>query len=164
MTYRILTICTGNICRSPMAEVVLADKLAEAGLDVEVDSAAVTAYEVGNPIDYRAAKTLRRAGYDVPDRQARRVTPEDFDDFDLILPMTQQHSQELSRLARRWGRAGGLAETQLFRTFTDEYLSGESTELDVPDPWYGSEADFVETLEIIESAVPAIIDHVARSV
>ncbi len=147
-----------------MAEVVLADKLAAAGLDVEVDSAAITSYEIGNPIDYRAAKVLRQAGYQVPTRAARRVTPEDFDDFDLILPMTVQHRDELARMVRRWGKSGAPAQTELFRTFTKEFLSGEDRELDVPDPWYGTQADFVETLETIESAVPAIAKHVAESV
>ncbi len=164
MTYRILTVCTGNICRSPMAEVVLATKLAEAGLEAQVDSAAVTSYEVGNPIDYRAAKTLRQAGYEVPEREARKVTPEDFDDFDLILPMTVQHKDELIRMARRWGRGQGHAQIDLFRTFTKEYRSGKDSELDVPDPWYGTQADFAATLETIESAVPAIAKHVAESV
>lgn len=137
-----------------MAEVVLADKLAEAGLDVEVDSAAVSAEELGNPIDYRAARTLTGGGYDVPSRRARQVRPDDFQDFDLVLPMTRQHERVLQRMI---SHSGGDAEIMLYRQFVDD---GEQ---DVPDPWYGNQSDFDETLQIIEEAVPAIIRYVREN-
>ena len=156
MTYRILTVCTGNICRSPMAQVVLAQRLREAGLDVEVDSAAVTPWEVGNPMDPRAAATLRRHGYELPNRVARKVRPTDFQDFDLILPMTRDHLKDLRRLAG----GGAAADIELFRSFTDPKLDPGKAQIDVPDPWYGGPEDFEETLEILEAGVDRIADCV----
>lgn len=163
MTYRILTVCTGNICRSPMAEVVLQQKLTDAGLDVEVDSAAVTPYEVGNPIDYRAVDVMEEAGYDVPHRAARKVTEADFEDYDLILPMTRSHARDLEEFRRAWGKQGTDAQIELFGTFTPKFQAGETVDVDVPDPWYGNRDDFVETLATIEAALPAIQKLVAAN-
>ncbi|MFZ1382778.1 MAG: low molecular weight protein-tyrosine-phosphatase [Scrofimicrobium sp.] len=157
MSYRILTICTGNICRSPMAEVVLAKKLAEVGLDVEVESAAVTTEALGHAIDHRAARTLRGAGYQVPDRRARQVNAEDFESFDLMLPMTRSHARALERFAERFGTGDLGADIRLFRDFVPD------DEADVPDPWYGDQSDFDETLEIIEQAVPEIAEFVREN-
>lgn len=140
-----------------MAEVVLSEKLRDAGLDVEVDSAAVSTEEAGNPIDYRAARILEAAGYDVPSRAARQVDARDFENYDLILPMTRSHQRVLERLANRFGAHDLSAEIKLFRDFVDD------NEYDVPDPWYGDQSDFIETLEIIEEAVPAIAEFVRQN-
>lgn len=140
-----------------MAQVVLAQKLADAGLDVEVDSAAVSSEERGNPIDFRAARVLRDAGYQVPRRCARQVRPSDFVDYDLILPMTRSHERTLQRMEERWNITDPVAEIRRFRTFNDDGVD------DVPDPWYGDAKDFYETLDIIEDAVPAISEYVRES-
>ena len=99
MTYTVMTVCTGNICRSPMAEVVLAQALATAGLgQVAVRSTAVTGEEIGNPIDTRAQAVLREAGYVVPDRGAVRVSAADIATTDLALAMTAQHARALRQV------------------------------------------------------------------
>lgn len=97
---RILVVCTGNICRSPMGEVVLRKRLAAAGLDsaYEVASCGVSAEEQGNPIDPRAAHVLRKAGYEVPRRQARRATRAELEGAGLILAMTVGHARSLRRM------------------------------------------------------------------
>src|SRR5690606_41860023 len=87
---RVMTVCTGNICRSPMAEVVLRERLVEAGLDgqVEVDSTGTTGYEVGSPMDPRARKVMREAGYTDPGidgHRARQVRAADLGERDLVL-------------------------------------------------------------------------------
>lgn len=162
MTYRVLTVCTGNICRSPMAEVALQRAADRAGLDVEVESAAVTREEIGNPIDYRAQRTLRDAGYDVPKRGARQITRRDIEDYDLILPMTRGHLQQIERLAQAVP-ASRRAEIRLWREFASDADQRAGYDLDVPDPWYGGQGDFEETLYTIEDATPALLDHVRQN-
>ena len=100
--YRIMTVCTGNICRSPIAEVVLQDRFAAAGLGdrVVVDSGGISSEELGNPIDPRAAQALREAGYAVPRRTAHQVTGRDIAERDLLLPMTAQHARRLRTQAQ----------------------------------------------------------------
>lgn len=160
MTYRILTVCTGNICRSPMAEVILQSAADEAGMDVQVQSAAVTGYEVGNPIDYRAQKVLQRAGYDVPRRAAQRITRQDLAHYDLILPMTREHQRAIQRLSSGVPE-GRRADVRLFGEFAQNASNGPI--LDVPDPWYGDMADFEETLEILEDGTAGVLAFAEQS-
>ncbi|GMA33279.1 low molecular weight protein-tyrosine-phosphatase [Litorihabitans aurantiacus] len=161
MTYTVMTVCTGNICRSPMAEVVLRKAFADAGLDVEVRSTAVTAYEIGNPIDSRARDVLVEAGFDVPARGAVQVTREDVATTDLALAMTGEHAGGLRRVGFP------PEKVVLFRAFEDPELARERAaqlheELaeDTPDPWFGDRDDFVQTLATIEACAPAIVDYV----
>ena len=163
MTFQIMTVCTGNICRSPMAEIVLRDALEQAGLadQVEVRSTAVTSEEIGNPIDSRAQRVLRDAGYEVPRRGAVRVRSGDGESVDLALAMTRHHARELRRL-------GFPAErVVLFRAFEDGVPDGDPAAVDAPDtpdPWYGGPEDFVECLETIEACAPGIVEYVRARV
>ena len=92
--YRVMTVCTGNICRSPMAEVVLRERLEAAGLGdaVVVDSTGTSDEEHGRPVDRRAHRVLTAHGYSVPQHRARQVTPVDLPARDLLLPMTATHA------------------------------------------------------------------------
>ncbi len=172
MTYRVLTVCTGNICRSPMAQIVLAEAFAQVGMDVEVDSAGVSSEEHGNPIDYRAARILSSNGYEVPEHRARRMDARDLEEYDLVLPMTRQHEFAIERIARSAGydisdpryRDPALADVVLFRRFATDADQRHDYDLDVPDPWYGGESDFVETLDTVEDAVPGVIDYVRERI
>ncbi|MGO2048462.1 MAG: low molecular weight phosphotyrosine protein phosphatase, partial [Brachybacterium tyrofermentans] len=89
MTYRILTVCTGNICRSPMAEYALREAAQQAGLgdEVEVSSVGTTREEVGNPIDRRAGELLRRHGIDPSAHRARHLSDQELEDADLVLAL-----------------------------------------------------------------------------
>ncbi|HHT40305.1 MAG TPA: low molecular weight phosphotyrosine protein phosphatase [Actinomyces sp.] len=172
MTYRLLMVCTGNICRSAMAEVILNDRFESEGIDAVVDSAGISAEEHGNPIDYRAQKTLRRAGYEIPDHFAKQVKAHELADYDLILAMTSNHMNWMESLADRAGvnvienpDVGDPRSTdiRMFRSFDPKYVANppkRRRELDVPDPWYGDQEDFEITLETIESAADAIVQHV----
>ena len=156
-----MTVCTGNICRSPMAEVVLKARLAEAGLgDVtQVWSTGVSDEEHGNPIDRRAAAVLRDAGYTVPRRAARQVTAEDLGSADLVLAMTSTHAARLRRLAPE-------APVRMYREFDPDapvMAQGREHVLDIDDPWYGGAEDFRTTLAQVEAGVASLIEHVSAA-
>ena len=146
---RIAVVCTGNICRSPMGEVVLRDRLAVAGLDVEVVSSGISDEEHGNPIDPRAADALRSRGYEVPRRTARWVGDTDDVEADLILAMTEGHRAALLR------RGADPERTKLWMDFVPG-----STESDVIDPWYGTRDGFDDTLDVIEAGADEIVTFV----
>ncbi|WP_202867973.1 low molecular weight protein-tyrosine-phosphatase [Kribbella sindirgiensis] len=131
-------VCTGNICRSPMGEVVLRAKLAEAGLaGVEVTSSGTGGWHVGDRMDPRAAAALRRRGYDGSAHRARRF--QRTWDRDLVLAMDSGHLAELSG-----------TEAQLFARD------------DVPDPYYGEDDGFDEVLAQIEKAADQWVDRLHR--
>lgn len=165
--YRVMTVCTGNICRSPMAEVVLRERLEAAGLGdrVVVDSTGVSDEERGNPIDRRARAALAARGYPVPARGARQVRPADLQERDLVLAMTASHARALRRLAPDDEAASRVV---MFRTFDpaapavrdvrDEHL------LDVDDPWYGGPQEFEHCLDEIEAAADGVVDAVRAAV
>ncbi|MDO8106088.1 low molecular weight protein-tyrosine-phosphatase [Isoptericola sp. b441] len=157
MTYRVMTVCTGNICRSPMAEVVLRDRFESAGLGdrVTVESTGVSDEERGNPIDRRARRTLSAHGYRVPEHRARRVTAAELAERDLVLAMTSGHARALRRIA------GTDVDVRLYRSFDPSAPTGGPEHLlDVDDPWYGPQEVFEQTLAEIEAAADAIVDHV----
>ncbi|WGF87633.1 low molecular weight protein-tyrosine-phosphatase [Marinivivus vitaminiproducens] len=140
----VLMVCTGNICRSPTAEAVLRAKAEAAGLDLVVDSAGTSAEEAGNQPTTLAKRTAAARGYRLPDRTARRVIPDDFRRFDLILAMTNSHRHMLVRMAPDGlDRKVGLLMAE----------ADDPDELDVPDPWYGGLADYEHALDLIEQGV-----------
>ena len=159
--YRVMTVCTGNICRSPMAEVVLAERFERAGLAdlVEVDSTGISDEEHGRPIDRRAARVLAAHGYAVPRHAARRVTRADVGGRDLLLAMTASHARALRALA---GSQDGVAgRVRMFRSFDPAAPRGVAEHLlDVDDPWYGDEAGFEVTLAEVEAAADGVVEHV----
>ncbi|MFE7404930.1 low molecular weight protein-tyrosine-phosphatase [Isoptericola sp. NPDC057559] len=161
-----MTVCTGNICRSPMAEIVLRDRLEAAGLGdrVEVRSSGVSDEEHGHPVDRRARRTLVAHGYPAGDgHRARQVTRDDLASFDLLLPMTAQHARRLRRLVDG-APAEGLAEIRMYRSFDPDAPvvepGGDEQRLDVDDPWYGDEAGFEDCLAEIEAAADGVVAHV----
>jgi protein-tyrosine phosphatase len=158
--YRLMTVCTGNICRSPMAEVVLRDRFEAAGLGglVVVDSTGISDEEHGNPIDRRAQRTLAEHGYDVPAHRARLVTADQLAARDLVLVMTSNHARVLRRLA-----PDGV-DIRMMRSF-DPAVAPDVPErlLDVDDPWYGPQEAFEQTLVEIEAAADGIVAHVRQA-
>lgn len=164
--YRVMAVCHGNICRSPIAEVVLTDRFDRAGLGdrVAVDSRGISAEERGNPIDQRAQTVLRRHGYDVPDRRATRVRADELADRDLVLAMTRRHRRVLLDLAG----AESADAVRLYRSFdpalADPADPSGSAALDMADPWYGDLDDFEECLAQVEAAADAIVAFVADEI
>lgn len=174
MTYRVLMVCTGNICRSTMAHQVLQQKVRERqrngeDLSIVVDSCGVSDEERGNPIDRRAARVLRENGYEVSPHSARQIRPDELGEWDLILAMTGQHLSCLMRLADLADIEVSVdappgerhsVDIRLFREFDPQ---AGPRNMDVPDPWYGDYSDFIDTLDVIERAVPSIIAHARQA-
>ena len=162
--YRVMTVCHGNICRSPIAEVVLTDRLRAAGMgdDVIVDSRGISAEERGNPIDDRAQRVLREHGYEVPERRATRVQADEIAERDLVLAMTRRHHQALTRLAD--GDDAVAERIRLYRGFDPGLADAEPHELDMADPWYGDLDDFEECLSQVEAAADDIVDYVSAEI
>lgn len=153
--FSVLMVCTGNICRSAMAQVVLAAEAQEQGIPVRVDSCGISDEEHGNPMDARAARTLREAGFQVPYHTARQMTRSDLENFDLILTMTKGHYRAVERLASRYGLHPDI---RMYRSFEDGPRHSE----DVPDPWYGDMRDFQDTLHTIEKVTPNILAYIKK--
>ena len=155
MPYRVTFVCTGNICRSPMAEHVLRRHAEEAGLDVEVDSSGTGGWHVGDPADHRTVQALRRHGY-TSAHSARQFRPIWFNGYDLIIAMDQGHERDLRSQART---EEDRAKIRTLRSFDPE----AGTDLDVPDPYYGGKAEFEHVLDLIEAAVPGMLAEIARA-
>jgi protein-tyrosine phosphatase len=156
--FHVTVVCTGNICRSPMGEVILRDLFDEAGLGdmVTVDSAGTTRWEVGNPMDRRAVAELRRRGYDGSAHVARMFEPGWFPETDLVLAADAGHASVL----RRWARTReDAAKVHLLREF--DPLATAAGTLDVDDPWYGDEEDFVRCFTEVEAACRGVASWVA---
>ena len=164
--YRVMTVCTGNICRSPMAAVVLRARFAAAGLadEVVVDSTGVSDEERGNPIDRRARRVLVEHGYEGgDDHRARQVRAADLAASDLVLPMTAAHARTLRRLAGGGGdgRADRIVMLGRFdpsAPHVDDLR--DEHRLDIDDPWYGGPVEFEDCLAQIEAAADGVVAHV----
>ena len=152
--YRIELVCLGNICRSPMAHVVLEERLAEAGLGgvVEVTSSGTGDWHVGNRMDRRAAATLSAAGYDPTRHRARQYDAGSAGDVDLVLAMDSDNLNDLGGVSPR---------VMLFRTF-DPVDPADELDRDVPDPYYGGDAGFEEVLTMVERTSASLADLIAH--
>jgi protein-tyrosine phosphatase len=159
IAFRIMTVCTGNICRSPMAEVVLRDRFERAGLGdiVVVDSTGVSGEEAGNGIDPRARRALVARNYPVPQHRARRVRAAQLFERDLVLAATSGHARQLSAIAADAGRdrVGEPGRIALIRAF-DPALAPR-TDLDLDDPWSGTARDFEQCLDEIEASAEGVL-------
>lgn len=147
---KVLFVCLGNICRSPMAHVVLDARLADAGLSdrVEVTSAGTGGWHEGGPMDDRAAATLTAAGYDASRHRARTFDASWHGDHDLVLVMDDENLRDV----------GGAGErVWLFRDLDPVEPGGA-----VPDPYYGGAAGFEEVLRMVERTCAALVAALER--
>nr|WSY53433.1 low molecular weight phosphotyrosine protein phosphatase [Streptomyces sp. NBC_00886] len=158
MTYRVSFVCTGNICRSPMAESVFRARVEEAGLNglVEVDSAGTDGWHEGDGADPRAVAVLEEHGYGT-DHAARRFQASWFSRLDLVIALDSGHRKALRRLAPTEDDA---RKVHLLRS----YDPGAGDDLDIPDPYYGDLDGFQECLEMVEAASTGLLAAVREEV
>ncbi|WP_326823294.1 low molecular weight protein-tyrosine-phosphatase [Streptosporangium sp. NBC_01756] len=155
MSYRVCVVCMGNICRSPMAEVVLRKALADHGLDgiVTVDSAGTGGWHQGHPMDERAAATLAENGYDGSSHRARQFLANWFGQVDLVLAMDEENLRALRRLAPPG------SDVRLFRSFDPDAPAGA----EVPDPYYGDREGFADVLTMVRAASDGLAKHLSET-
>jgi protein-tyrosine phosphatase len=148
MTARILTVCAGNICRSPAAAAAIVEAAARAGVAVDVDSAGTGAWHIGDPPHPQSVAAGARAGLEITGR-ARRINKADFSRFDMILVMDKSNLRDVLALAPD---LESKARVRLFRTFdpgTDED--------EVPDPYGGPDDGYDRTVTMVRSAAAGLI-------
>jgi protein-tyrosine phosphatase len=160
-------VCLGNICRSPAAAVVLAARLAAAGLaaDVQVASAGTGSWHVGDPADARMRAALQRHGHDGRAHRARQLDGAMLDTFDLILVMDRANERDVRRLARAAGHdadAHHNADPHHDRIRLLLEQSGRGGE--VPDPYTGEAADFDHVVALVEDAAAQLVPALAALV
>ena len=141
---RVLVVCMGNICRSPTAEVVLRDKAAARGIELEVDSVGTEGYHIGDHPDVRSIQHARRRGYDLSALRARQLADEDFTNFDLILAADEVNL----RAVRRRCPPSHAHKLALFLG-TDP----------LPDPYYGDADGFELVLDLVEKRADFLLSE-----
>lgn len=151
---RILIVCTGNICRSPLAEAALRVRAAEAGLRIEVESAGTHDYHAGEGADPRAVAAGRNRGYDLTEHRARQIAADDFMRCEFVLAMDRTNLAHLHRLAPT-ASAGRLA---LLLEFAPDVGVEE-----VPDPYYGGAQAFERALDLIDAALAGFVAQLSES-
>lgn len=151
---RILAVCAGNICRSPTAEAAIRKEAAEAGLEVEVDSAGTGAWNLGEPPQPQAVAAGQAVGLEVTGR-ARKIHLADFDRYDMILAMDRANLRDLEAMAPS---AEARAKIRLFRTYDETTLEDE-----IPDPYGGSQEQYEATVEMVQAAARGLITTMTRT-
>jgi len=148
---KILMVCLGNICRSPLAEGILQKKADEAGLDWTVESAGTNGYHTGEAPHHLSQKVAKRNGVDISRQVSRKFVAEDFDRYDKIYAMADDVAGDIKRIAGRHYNEGKMDY------FLNELEPGCNK--NVPDPWYGEEDGYTEVYELIDRACDAIIKN-----
>ena len=154
---RILMVCLGNICRSPMAEGIMRAKLEKHGLhDITVDSAGTSDYHTGENPDPRATKKARSYKVDISNLKARQFTVQDFDDFDSIYAMDSSNFSDITALARN---EKDKEKVKLILNVTNE-----GKNLSVPDPYFGGDEGFENVFLMLDKACETIAQDIKSSV
>ena len=148
---KILMVCLGNICRSPMAEGILRDKASKLSYDIEVDSAGTAAYHIGEAPDSRMIETAMSRGINISDLRARQFCVNDFDVFDKIYAMDASNLSNMQQLARN---KSDLDKLDLLLNCKDSFLNKS-----VPDPYYGGEDGFFNVYDILEESIEFILKN-----
>ena len=155
---KILFVCLGNICRSPLAEGILRKKLEIAGLDkaVEVDSAGFEPFHTGDPPDHRSVAVAKKYGIDISKLRARLFNPDDYDTFDQIYVMDHNNYRDVIFRARN---KADQEKVDFIMNLVEPGMN-----LKVPDPWYGNAHDFEVTYSMLNKAIDALMLRIKSQV
>jgi len=155
--YNLCVVCLGNICRSPMAEVLIRAELEAAGLAgrASVESAGTGDWHLGERMDRRARAELARRGYDGSRHRARQISPDWLERFDLLIAMDASNLRDLQRMAA--GRADLADRIRLFRSFDPAAPAGAQ----VPDPYGGGPEDFARVFDMMRAAARGLAAELA---
>lgn len=146
---KILMVCLGNICRSPLAEGILQDKASRAGLSWEVDSAGTGNWHLGEPPHRLSQQTALHYGISISHQRARQFCPDDMEKFDLIFFMDEQNMTDARNMC---GKSWNDSKAKLL---LNEIFPGEN--MPVPDPYFGVEKDYHDVFHLISRACDAFI-------
>jgi protein-tyrosine phosphatase len=151
---KVLFVCLGNICRSPLAEGVFRHQVEAAGLAdrFSIDSAGTSSYHIGDPPDERTRRVARARGVELTSA-ARQIQRSDLHDFDYVLVMDAENLASVQRLAK--GTQTG-AQVRLLREFDTK----AEHDLNVPDPYYGGPRGFENVHDIVERSCAALLEHI----
>ena len=146
---KILMVCLGNICRSPLAEGILQHKANEAGLNWFIESAGTNGIHVGEAPHHLSQKVAKQNGINIGNQVSRKFEAQDFEKYDKIYVMAADVMQDVKRIAGKY-----------FDAHKADYFLNElnaSKNEDVPDPWYGNEDGYIEVYDLINETCDAII-------
>jgi len=146
---KILMVCLGNICRSPLAAGILQHKAGMAGLDWEVDSCGTSTYHIGDPPHKLSQKVAKQHGVDISNQRGSQFKKEDMLTFDRIYAMDSDNYNDIKRMS---GQLWSEGKTDLI---LNELYPGQNRS--VPDPWWGGEEDFEKVYEMLDKAADKIV-------
>lgn len=146
---RILMVCLGNICRSPMADGLMRKKVTDNNLDVVVDSAGTGDWHVGHAPDSRMLETAKRNGVPIDELRGRQFKVADFDEFDRIIVMDKSNFKNVAKLAR------DEKDTQKIKMFLN--LTHPGKDIEVPDPYFGGDEGFQDVFEMLDAGTDVLL-------
>ena len=153
--YKILMVCLGNICRSPLAEGLLREKANKYKLDVEIDSAGTASYHIGRNPDERMIQTAIKNGFSISNLQARQIAPKDLNDFDIIYAMDTNNYQNILRLS------DDQSKLEKVHLILNELYPNENRS--VPDPYYDGQEGFDLVYQLLNEATEKIAKKLRKN-
>ena len=149
---KILMVCLGNICRSPMAEGIVRDEFAKNGIDIQVDSAGTAAFHVGEAADERGQAELAKHNIDISDERALKLSPYHLEEYDMIYAMDRYNYADILSLCK------DEKERKKVDLFMN--LSQPGKHISVPDPYYGGNDGFSDVYEMLKESAKILVEKI----